>query len=393
MHIKKNLKELGKCSDEDLLAFDKVAYATTLGDYETALDDFRDTVSTRSWDYFMKSMVEGVRKPTITPIQWSLYHSVLPTTNNSNPQREGCLASFSETYYSSINKTRDAPLQYIHEALISKEFSQLAKILENVEANPLAVSKMCEANITHAKYLHKSDFRFEKVRNENKFKVTLQGDCPTPREHLIDVDKKTCSQRCEDMNGVPCVQAFGLCYHQLQMHPNDFVATKYHKTYVIRVLKAALSGRKIPQYPHLKDLCKSSVPIKCNWVHKQAGRPKTRRATRKSAREAAARFVSTALKKSGSYYRNCCSICGDSSHNCNTCFAAHDGYGNSMTAKQQTEGSLNEILSDIQKLEKTEIKNQNQVVYDELFFSFLFWGIIFFVFGELSRRFALKEVA
>lgn len=58
----------------------------------------------------------------------------------------------------------------------------------------------------------------------------------------------------------------------------------------------------------------------------------------------------------------------------------------------ETEGSLTEILEEIQQLEKTEIKSQNQIIYDELFFSYLLWGLILFILGDLLRRFALKEV-
>lgn len=58
----------------------------------------------------------------------------------------------------------------------------------------------------------------------------------------------------------------------------------------------------------------------------------------------------------------------------------------------ESEGSLSEVLSEIQKLEKTKIKSDNQVIYDELFFTYLFWGIIFFVMGEFLRRFVVKEV-
>ncbi|MBD64093.1 MAG: aerotolerance regulator BatA [Halobacteriovoraceae bacterium] len=59
----------------------------------------------------------------------------------------------------------------------------------------------------------------------------------------------------------------------------------------------------------------------------------------------------------------------------------------------ETEGNLSEILEEIQKLEKTKILNQSQVVYDELFFIYLFWGGICFVFSEGIRRFVLREVA
>jgi Ca-activated chloride channel family protein len=57
-----------------------------------------------------------------------------------------------------------------------------------------------------------------------------------------------------------------------------------------------------------------------------------------------------------------------------------------------SEGSLREILSDIQNLEKTKIETQGQVVYDELFFPYLLWGIFLFLGCELSRKFLIKEI-
>jgi Ca-activated chloride channel family protein len=62
------------------------------------------------------------------------------------------------------------------------------------------------------------------------------------------------------------------------------------------------------------------------------------------------------------------------------------------TYMASSEESLNEILSDIQKLEKTKIKSQGQVVYDELFFSYLLWGILLFIFVELTRKIVIKEI-
>lgn len=62
------------------------------------------------------------------------------------------------------------------------------------------------------------------------------------------------------------------------------------------------------------------------------------------------------------------------------------------TYMASSEESLNEILTDIQQLEKTKIKSQGQVVYDELFFPYLLWGVILFLLSELSRRFIVKEI-
>lgn len=58
-----------------------------------------------------------------------------------------------------------------------------------------------------------------------------------------------------------------------------------------------------------------------------------------------------------------------------------------------SEGSLEEILSDIQELEKTEIDNQSQVIYDELFYIYLFWGIILFCLSEIIRKLVIREVS
>lgn len=57
-----------------------------------------------------------------------------------------------------------------------------------------------------------------------------------------------------------------------------------------------------------------------------------------------------------------------------------------------SEGSLREILSDIQKLEKTKINSNNQIVYDELFFDFLLYGCLLLLLCEISRKFLLREV-
>ncbi len=66
---------------------------------------------------------------------------------------------------------------------------------------------------------------------------------------------------------------------------------------------------------------------------------------------------------------------------------------NGKSYMAESEQSLREILTDIQNLEKTEIKSQNQVVYDEKFFSYLLWGLIFLLGCELLRKNVLKEIA
>ncbi len=57
-----------------------------------------------------------------------------------------------------------------------------------------------------------------------------------------------------------------------------------------------------------------------------------------------------------------------------------------------SENSLQEILNEIQKLEKTEIKNFNQVVYDELFFIYLLYGLGLFLGSEILRKVVIREV-
>lgn len=57
-----------------------------------------------------------------------------------------------------------------------------------------------------------------------------------------------------------------------------------------------------------------------------------------------------------------------------------------------SEGSLKEILAEIQKLEKTKIKNNSQIVYEELFYKYLLWGILLFLFGEFLRKEVVREI-
>lgn len=63
------------------------------------------------------------------------------------------------------------------------------------------------------------------------------------------------------------------------------------------------------------------------------------------------------------------------------------------TYMADSEESLKEILSDIQKLEKTKIKSKSQIIYDELFFPYLLWGILLFLTAEILRKLVLREVA
>lgn len=54
--------------------------------------------------------------------------------------------------------------------------------------------------------------------------------------------------------------------------------------------------------------------------------------------------------------------------------------------------SLTDILIEIQNLEKTEIKNNSQIIYDEKYWEYLFIGFILYLLAEVLRRFYLREV-
>lgn len=58
----------------------------------------------------------------------------------------------------------------------------------------------------------------------------------------------------------------------------------------------------------------------------------------------------------------------------------------------KSEGALKEILDDIQKLEKTEIKVNHQVVYDERYYSYLLIGVALIFAVEVLRRLLMKDV-
>lgn len=57
-----------------------------------------------------------------------------------------------------------------------------------------------------------------------------------------------------------------------------------------------------------------------------------------------------------------------------------------------SEDSLKEILNDIQELEKTKIKSQRQIVYEELYLEYLAWAVFLFLLVEFIKRFILREV-
>lgn len=59
----------------------------------------------------------------------------------------------------------------------------------------------------------------------------------------------------------------------------------------------------------------------------------------------------------------------------------------------KSDGALKEILDDIQKLEKTEIKVNHKIVYDEQFYSYLLMGVCLIFGVEFIRRLILRDVA
>lgn len=58
----------------------------------------------------------------------------------------------------------------------------------------------------------------------------------------------------------------------------------------------------------------------------------------------------------------------------------------------KSDQGLKDILSDIQKLEKTEIKVNNQIVYDEKYYDFLLMGVVIIFMVEVLRRLLLKDI-
>jgi Ca-activated chloride channel family protein len=58
----------------------------------------------------------------------------------------------------------------------------------------------------------------------------------------------------------------------------------------------------------------------------------------------------------------------------------------------KTESGLRDILDDIQKLEKTEIKVNHQIVYDEQYYQYLLLGVGLIFLVEVLRRLLLRDV-
>jgi len=137
MHVKENLKSLGKVSDEGLLLFDHMVYATTLPQFQAAAAEFQEGVSKKSFAYYQKSLVNGEVKVH----NWSRYWATRATAANATPQLEGVSGSFSESYHSALGKSRDVPLVHVHTKIIAREAMQLKKIQADV-----AQSATCNCN-------------------------------------------------------------------------------------------------------------------------------------------------------------------------------------------------------------------------------------------------------
>jgi len=56
------------------------------------------------------------------------------------------------------------------------------------------------------------------------------------------------------------------------------------------------------------------------------------------------------------------------------------------------ENALQDVMDEIQKLEKTEIETSSKVIYKELYWNYLIWGVILFLLAEIIGAFWFKEV-
>lgn len=65
---------------------------------------------------------------------------------------------------------------------------------------------------------------------------------------------------------------------------------------------------------------------------------------------------------------------------------------NGKTYLARNEKALREVLSDIGKLERTEIETHGKIIYEELYFKYLFIGVLMLVFVEIARNLVIKEI-
>ncbi|RLA63591.1 MAG: aerotolerance regulator BatA [Epsilonproteobacteria bacterium] len=63
--------------------------------------------------------------------------------------------------------------------------------------------------------------------------------------------------------------------------------------------------------------------------------------------------------------------------------------GKSYQAGNET--ALKEVLTEIESLEKTKIETSGKMIYEEIYFKYLFWGVLLLLMAELTRKFGQKE--
>jgi Ca-activated chloride channel family protein len=64
--------------------------------------------------------------------------------------------------------------------------------------------------------------------------------------------------------------------------------------------------------------------------------------------------------------------------------------GKSFVAQNET--ALKKVLSEIEKLEKTEIDTSGKIIYKEMYLMFLLYGASLLIAAELGKKFVLKEI-
>ena len=64
--------------------------------------------------------------------------------------------------------------------------------------------------------------------------------------------------------------------------------------------------------------------------------------------------------------------------------------GRSFLAKDSE--SLQSVLSEIQKLERSEIKIKKNILYKDEHYFYLLWGVLLLFFVEILRKFFLREL-
>jgi Ca-activated chloride channel family protein len=58
----------------------------------------------------------------------------------------------------------------------------------------------------------------------------------------------------------------------------------------------------------------------------------------------------------------------------------------------RNEGALGDVLDEIEKLERTEIKTSNKIIYEELYYKYLFIGVLILLIVELLSKLFLRSV-